>query len=131
MKWAVIVVRTLTGLMFLFAGVTYFVILLNPSEAPPLPDGPAGAFGGALWATGYMTVVKVLETVGGLLLLTGRAAPLGIVLLTPVAVNIALFDVLMVGQPGFGLVLTAALLFVAWGYRSYFAPLFAPARLDR
>jgi hypothetical protein len=96
-------------------------------EPPPLPE-PATAFAGALGGSGYMTVVKVLEVVGGLLLLTGRFAPLGLVLVTPVAVNIALFDVLLVGKPALGVVLTALCLFLVGYYWRHFAGVFAPAR---
>jgi hypothetical protein len=66
----------------------------------------------------------VLELVGGALVLSGRLAPLGLVLLTPVAVNIALFDILLIGQPGLGVVLTVLCFFLVWAYRSHFAGVF-------
>ena len=47
-----------------------------------------------------MNVVKVLELVGGALVLSGRLVPLGLVILTPVAVNILLFEIFLVGHPG-------------------------------
>ncbi len=77
-----------------------------------------------LGATGYMTVVKLLEIVGGALLLSGRLVPLGLVLVTPVAVNIALFDIFLVGKPGLGVILTALCFFLVWAYRSHFAGVF-------
>ena len=72
-----------------------------------------------------MHVVKVLEVVGGALVLSGRLVPLGLVIVTPVAVNIALFDVLLVGKPAFGVFLTALCAFLVWAYRSHFAGVFA------
>jgi len=71
-----------------------------------------------------LDVVKVLEVAGGVLLLSGRLVPFGLVLLTPVAVNIALFDVLLVGQPALGVVLTALCLFLVWAYFGYWINLF-------
>ena len=128
MKWAVIVVRTLVGLLFLFAGVAFF-FLPEPGEQDSPADIPevAKAFAGAMMPTGYMIVVKVLEATGGLLLLSGRLAPLGVVVLTPVAVNIALFDLLLVGKPALGVVLTVLCAFLIWYYRRHFAGVFAPA----
>ena len=121
MFWAVLVVRVLVGLPFLVFGLMFFFV------TPPAPQFPELATGyvTALGKSGYMTVVKVLEVVGGALILSGRLVPLGLVLVTPVAVNIALFDLLLVGQPGLGVALTALCAFLIWAYRSHFAPLFA------
>jgi len=66
----------------------------------------------------------VLEIAGGALVLSGRMAPLGLVILTPVAVNIALFDLLLVGKPAFGVLLAALCAFLVWAYRGHFAPVF-------
>ena len=123
MKWAVIIVRTLVGLGFAFSGLTGFVPLV-PMEPPPGMDASALKFGELLSVSGYMYVVKALELTGGLLLLSGRLVPLGIVLLMPVAVNILLFELFLAKQPGPGIVLVGLLTFLIWGYRRYFAPLF-------
>lgn len=122
MKWAVIVARVLVGLPFLAFGLNHFLSFLS---MPP-PDFPENAmkYVGALGASHYLDVVKVLEVVGGALVLSGRMTPLGLVLVTPVAVNIALFDVLLVGKPALGVVLTALCVFLVWAYRRYFAPVF-------
>ncbi|MBX9580973.1 MAG: hypothetical protein K2X87_11750 [Gemmataceae bacterium] len=121
-----IVARTLVGLLFVWAGAAYFGKLMEQS-APPFEVGSAlHHFDAAFTPTGYMDAVKVVELVGGLLLLSGRLTPLGVVVLMPVAVNIALFDLLLVRQFGFGVVLVVLLAFVAVGYRRYFAPFFVP-----
>jgi putative oxidoreductase len=122
MKWAVVVARVLVGLPFLVFGLNHFLKFLE-MPTPELPEN-ATKFATVLMASGYMNVVKVLEVVGGVLLLSGRLVPLGLVLLTPVAMNIALFDILLVGKPGLGVVLTALCAFLIWAYRSHFAPLF-------
>jgi putative oxidoreductase len=122
MKWAVHIVRTLLGAAFLVFGVNYF---LNFLEVSPPPSGPASDFLGVLIPSGYLTVVKVLEAAGGLLLITGRWAPLGITLVTPVAVNILLYEVLLLGQPGIGVALVAMCAFLVIGYWKYFRSVFA------
>jgi hypothetical protein len=123
MSWAVLVARVLVGVPFVVFGLNHFLHFLSM----PTPEFPENAmkFISALIASGYMNVVKVLEVVGGVLVLSGRFAPLGLVILTPVAVNIALFDLLLVGQPGLGVVLTGLCFFLVWALRAHFAGVFA------
>ncbi len=123
MFWAVLVVRVLVGVPFLVFGLNHFLHFL-PMPAPNFPEN-ATKFITALGDSGYMNVVKVLEVVGGALVLSGRLVPLGLALLTPVAVNIALFDLVLVGQPGLGVVLTGLCAVLVWAYRSHFAGVFA------
>jgi putative oxidoreductase len=123
MFWAVLAARLLVGLPFVVFGLNHFV----PFLTMPIPELPEAAmkFGGVLNESGYIHVVKVLEVLGGALVLSGRLTPLGLVLVTPVAVNIALFDLLLVGQPGLGVVLTGLCFFLVWAYRSHFAGVFS------
>ena len=123
MFWAVLVARVLVGLPFLVFGLDFFIKVL-PMPAPQFPES-ATKFIGVLGASGYLTAVKVLEVTGGALVLSGRLVPLGLVMLTPVAVNIALFEIFLVGQPGLGVALTGLCIFLVWAYRSHFAGVFA------
>lgn len=123
MFWVVLVARVLVGLPFVVFGLQHFLNFLSMSP-PPLPE-QALTFAGILVTSGYMNVVKALEVIGGALVLSGRLVPLGLVLVTPVAVNIALFDILLVGQPALGVVLTGLCFFLVWAYRSHFAGVFA------
>jgi hypothetical protein len=123
MYWAVLVARVLVGLPFFVLGLDYFLKLMS-MPMPTLPE-KAATFAGVLGSTGYMDVVKVLEVVSGGLILSGRLVPLGLVIATPVAVNIMLWDLLLMQQPGLGVVLTALCGLLIWAYRSHFAPLFA------
>ena len=123
MSWAALIARVLVGLPFLVFGLDHFLKVLS-MPTPELPEN-ALKFITALGASGYMNVVKVLEVGGGALVLTGRMTPLGLVLVTPVAVNIALFDVLLMGQPGLGVVLAGLCFFLVVAYRSHFAPVFS------
>lgn len=123
MSWLALIARILVGLPFLVLGLDYFLKMLTMPK-PEFPELAAGYIN-ALGTTGYMDVVKLLEAVGGALVLTGRMTPLGLVLVTPVAVNIALFDIFLMQQPGLGVILTVLCFFLVWAYRSYFAGVFA------
>jgi putative oxidoreductase len=123
MFWAVLVARVLVGLPFFVLGLNFFLHFISMPE-PELTEA-AGKFFAAIGPTGYLTVVKVLEVVGGALVLSGRLVPLGLVLVTPVAVNIGLFDLCLMGKPALGVVLTALCAFLVWAYRSHFASVFA------
>ncbi len=124
MKIATIITRSLLGMVFLTFGANKF---LNFLPAPPVTGMPA-QFMGAMFATHYIFVVATCEVVGGLLLLTGRYAPLGLTLGGPVVVNILAFHTFMApsGLP-VALVVSALALFLLWSYRAHFAGLINPA----
>ena len=121
MKTAVIVVRTLIGLMFLFASITYF---LNLVPAPEFA-GRTKIFMDGLEASGYiLPVVKFFELLCGLAFVSGRFVPLAIVLIFPIALNILLVNALLI--PG-GLVIViplfAGILFLAFANWHKYQPL--------
>ncbi len=127
MKWAVIVARGFLGLVFVVFGVNAF---LNFIEMPPQPE-PVASFTKIMYIDShYLHVVKALEIVCALMLLSGKFVPLSLSILTPIAVNILLFEVFIAGTPGPGGVLLALCIFLIFAYRSYFFPLFtADARI--
>jgi putative oxidoreductase len=124
MFWAVLMARVVLALPFLLAGSNHFLHFM-PEPAGPSPESHAGQFAGVLAASGYLNVLKVLELVGGVLVISGRLVPLGLTILTPIVVNILLFEIFMVGSPGIGVVLLVLCLVLIWAYRSHFAALFA------
>ena len=131
MKWVVLVARVLVGGIFVLSSANY---VFKFTEEPPPPTAQAGAYIGALagypeGTPAYMQVIKVCEFVGGLLVLSGRFTPVGLVLVTPVVVNIALYEVVYGGKPGPGVILTLLAVFLVWAYRRAFAPVFAPQPL--
>jgi uncharacterized membrane protein YphA (DoxX/SURF4 family) len=72
------VARVLLGLIFAVFGLNGFLHFI---PTPP-PSGPAGAFGSAMFATGYLfQLLKSTEVVAGLLLLSNRFVPLALALL--------------------------------------------------
>lgn len=121
------VARVVLGLIFVVFGVNGLIPFL---PAPPSVPAAAGAFAGALAATGYFfPLLKVTEIVAGALLLMGVAVPFALTLLAPIIVNIVAFH-LFLAPGGWPLlaVMLASELFLAWTYRDAFAPLFARRR---
>jgi uncharacterized membrane protein YphA (DoxX/SURF4 family) len=122
MKKALIIVRTLMGLLFLFASTTYLFHLITPPE----PTGAMKIFSDGIKASVYlMPLVKIVELICGMAFLTGRFVPLASVIIMPNIVNI-FFVHLFLGPEGLPLAvfLIAANLFVAYNYREIYKPLF-------
>jgi|ERR1035438_653808 putative oxidoreductase len=121
MKIAALVCRLLLGLVFFVFGLNKLYQFIPAT----MPLGDAGAWSLLMVNHHWMTVVGVFETVGGLLLLSGRFVPLGLTLVAPICVNILLFSFLFApATMGPGIVAALLELFLIYAYRSYFAPLF-------
>jgi uncharacterized membrane protein YphA (DoxX/SURF4 family) len=125
MKYVIVIVRVLLGLLFVVFGLNGFLHFMGPM---PEMQGHAGAFITALASSGYIYVIALLQVLGGLCLLLGaRFVPLGLTLLGPVIVNIVLFHVFL--EPGglvMSLVISAMALFLLWIYRFKFPAIFQP-----
>jgi uncharacterized membrane protein YphA (DoxX/SURF4 family) len=125
MKYVIVIVRVLLGLLFVVFGLNGFLHFMGPM---PEMHGHAGAFITALASSGYIYVIALLQVLGGLCLLLGaRFVPLGLTLLGPVIVNIVLFHVFL--EPGglaMSLVISALALFLLWIYRFKFPAIFQP-----
>lgn len=91
-----LVTRTLLGLIFFVFGLNGF---LNFIPMPPHPEA-ANNFLGALAASGYFfPVLKGTEVITGALLLTGFFAPLALVILAPIVLQIFLFHFFLTPTP--------------------------------
>ncbi|PYS91398.1 MAG: DoxX family protein [Acidobacteria bacterium] len=124
MKIAMVIVRTLMGLLFLFASITFLFGLITP---PPM-TGPIKTFNEGLAASGYFfTLLKITELVCGLLLVTGFFVPLALVILSPIIVNILMVHTFLdrSGLP-VAAFLVLANIFLAWYYRDRFAGILRP-----
>jgi len=111
--------RLLLGLVFTVFGLNGFLHFI---PTPPM-SGPAGAFGGAMFATGYLfQLVKSTEVIGGLLLLSNRFVPLALALLAPVVVNIVAFHTFLApsGLP-LPLLILALEIYLARSYRDAYS----------
>ena len=119
MAKVVLVARILLGLIFVVFGINYFV----PFIPAPEMTGPAGAFLGALAASGYLfPFMKVVDILCGILLLVGRWVPLSLTLLAPIIVNIVLFHLFLAPEGTvMALVILALEIFLFWAYRSSFS----------
>lgn len=81
MKYAPIIAGILLGGLFVMSAV---VVLFSLVQAPPPPEGTAAAmFFGAFGPTGYLTFVKVLELLGGVLVAIPKTRNLGLLVLEP------------------------------------------------
>ena len=126
MKVLAILCQVLLGLMFVVFGLNGFLHFIPMNAALPAADSLPGKFMASMMGSGWMQVVSGLQVVGGLLVLIGRTAPLGLVLLGPIILNALLFHLLMMGGHGIGPAAAAAVLeaVLIYAYRAYFAGLF-------
>ena len=124
MKIAIIVVRLLMGLMFLFASI---VVLLDLMPHPPM-EGNAKTFIEGLEATGYfMTLLKMTELVCGLAFVSGRFVPLATVVIFPITLNILCYHA-FVAPEGLPVAIPLMLgnLFLAFACRKNYQTLLTP-----
>lgn len=122
MKVVALICRILLGLMFVVFGLNGFLHFI-PMGAPPPPGSNAANFFSSMSGSGWMTVIFAFQLIGGILVLIGGTAPLGLALLAPVIVNILLFHLLMAGGHGIvpGLIATLLELVLIYAYRANFA----------
>src|SRR2546428_13533725 len=91
MKTAVVIARTLLGIIFVVFGLNGFLQFLPQPEMPQA----AIAFFGGLAASGFMLpTLFATQLVGGALLLLGMG-PLGVVILAPGTAHIVGFHVFL------------------------------------
>ena len=124
MKTAIVISRFILGLGFVVFGLN----ILHPFiPQPPIPDGSLPArFMGVMGPSHWMALAGLFQVFGGVFVLLGRTAPIGLTLLGPVLMNILAFHILLMGGAGIapGLVFSVLELFLIYTYRSYFAPTF-------
>ena len=81
---------------------------------------------GAIFGSGFLTFVKVLELVSAVLLLSGRYINLALTLLGPIVVNILLFHVLIKqADHGLSILIAILALVVLIGQKNYLKTIFA------
>jgi putative oxidoreductase len=125
MRVLAIICQILLGALFLFSGLNGFFHFV-PMGPPPPPDSLPGKFMAAMMGSGWIHIISALEALGGLLVLIGMTAPIGLVILGPIIFNALLFHLLMAGGHGIGMAAFATLLEIVliYAYRPYFAALF-------
>jgi putative oxidoreductase len=123
MKIAIVIVRTLMGLMFLFASI---VVLFKLMPHPEM-KGNAKLFMDGITATGYfMPLLKITELVCGIAFVSGRFVPLATVVIFPIILNI-LFYHAFVAPEGLPVAIPLMLgnLFLAYACRKNYKMLLA------
>jgi len=121
MKIAVIIVRVLTGLLFIFGSVAFFLQL----GGEPKLEGNMKTYFDGLVASGYfLPLLKITELICGLALVAGRFVPLALVILAPITINI-LFVHIFLERSGLpvAIILVLANLFLAYANWNKFKPL--------
>ncbi len=89
MKYVPLIASILLGGFFIMSAS---FVLSGKAPTPELPkDTPIAAFMEAFAPTGYMTFVKVLELLGGVLLLVPKTRNIGLLIIGPIIVNILAF----------------------------------------
>jgi len=100
MKPASTIAAGLLGLAFVVFGSNFFLNFI-PMPADPSPaDAPHKLFMAALFPTGYLAFVKVLEILGGVLVAVPKTRNLGLLVLGPIVVNILAFHVFLTKGAG-------------------------------
>jgi putative oxidoreductase len=119
MKIAALIAGILLGLLFIMSAVT---VLFKLAPMPEPPAGtPVASFMAAFAPTGYMTFVKIIELLGGVLVAIPKTRNFGLLCLGPVIVNIFVFHQFVAGdgilQPML-LGIAALALFLLWVERN-------------
>lgn len=92
MKIATIIIRTLIGLLLLFASISYFLNLMPE----PVVTGNFKAFNIGLIASTYiMPLAKSIELICGIAFVTGRYVTLANILILPITINILFINYFM------------------------------------
>ena len=123
MKYLPTIASILLGLLFLMASVTF---LLHMVPEQKFAEGsPVALFMGAFGPTGYMTVVKVFELIGAILVLIPRTRNFGLLVLGPIIVNILTFGFLIDKSAlnAMTFIGAALALYLLWSGRKAFAGL--------
>lgn len=93
------IVGALLGLLFVAVG-TMVLLKLGPTPPPP-PEGSAPAhFMAAFGPTGYMTMVKIFEVIGGILVAIPKTRNFGLLVLGPIIINIIAYHAFVTGGVG-------------------------------
>ena len=84
-KYAVVTVRTLLGLLFIFSGASGLWAGTHNMEVIPTP---MLANTNMLWVTGIFQMIKVTEIIAGLMLVIGVLPALATIFLSPIGIGV-------------------------------------------
>lgn len=118
-------------------GLIYFVFGLNgllhflPMTPPPMAEAGMKFMEGMMAVGYFLPILALSQTVGGFLLLIGWGAPVGLLILAPITLQIVLFHFFI--TPGVSnqilpLVMTLCHLGAASAYWNFYKPLFSKGK---
>ena len=122
MKIAVLISRSLLGLIYVSFGLSFFFHFI---KIPAMPLA-GREFQGALLKSGYFfPFLKITEITCGVFLLINRYTIFFLLVISPVTLNIFLFHAFL-SPPGMGAVtlMLAINLFLGYAYRKYYHSVF-------
>jgi putative oxidoreductase len=124
MKIVTIIVRTLIGLLLLFASISFFLKLAPEAEA----TGNFKAFNTGLIASAYLfPLAKAIELLCGLSYVSGKYVTLANIIILPITLNILLINYFMMPENlpiGIGIFLGN--LFLIYRYWNNYKTVFTP-----
>ncbi|MEM0965227.1 MAG: hypothetical protein AAGJ81_03620 [Verrucomicrobiota bacterium] len=97
MKTAKLIASILLGLAFVTFGLNFFIGFMDTGGPPP-PDSLGAQFGGALFASGVLAVVKSCQIAGGVLVAIPKTRNFGLLILGPIVIVILLYNTMI--EPG-------------------------------
>jgi uncharacterized membrane protein YphA (DoxX/SURF4 family) len=123
-KFAAIGLRTLLGVLFIFSSIVFFFDLIQKPEL----TGAMKVFSEGIEASLYLLpLLKGIELVCGIALVSGFFVPLALVVLAPITVNILMVHI-FVDQTTLpvGIFVVVANIILAYVYREKYKPLLSP-----
>lgn len=115
--------RILLGFIYLVFGLDYYFQFI-PYQ--PNHTGKVAAFKAALVGAGFFyPLIKSIQIVGGISLLTNLYAPFFAVVLFPISLNVFLYHTILVPSGWLmGVFLIVPNLFLGYAYRNYYSGMF-------
>ena len=112
--------KVLLGGGFLLFGLNGFFHFI---PVPPPSNERAKMFADLLVSTKIMLVIQVFEILGGAMILSGRLAPLGLLLIGPIIIGILVFHLMLDVKNIAGILIFASLAsYVVYRHWNVFAP---------
>ena len=124
MKHLPAIAGILLGLLFIMSSVVVLFHLMPPDKMPKPPTAEAGMFMGALAPTVYLTMVKIFELLGGILVAVPKTRNWGLLILGPILVNILAYHAFLAKGEGLFspmiIIIVVLALYLLWAGRKGF-----------
>lgn len=121
-KKLVIILRTIFGLFMIFSGVSGLMAGFSGLEGIP---EPMQAMTQTLWDTGIFQMIKVTETIAGIMLVAGFLPWLAAIFLAPIAVGIIIVNARI--SPAYlpmAIIVTLLTMYLGYAYWNKYRKLF-------